>query len=76
MCDGKLVPSQIDDEHDANDEQGGRALDHIARFVRKHMAQQTEAGNPAAGYLRLAIVHDHDVISRLGTRLAGFEKSL
>ena len=40
------------------------------------MAQQTEAGNPAAGYLRLAIVHDHDVISRLGTRLAGFEKSL
>ena len=40
------------------------------------MAQQTEAGNPAAGYLRLAIVHDHDVISKLGTRLAGFEQSL
>jgi len=40
------------------------------------MAQQTEAGNPAAGYLRLALVHDHDVISRLGTRLAGFEQSL
>ena len=40
------------------------------------MAQETEAGNPAAGYLRLAIVHDHDVISRLGTRLADFEQSL
>ena len=40
------------------------------------MAQQTSAGNPAAGYLRLAIVHDHDVIRRLGTRLAGFEQSL
>ena len=40
------------------------------------MAQQTEEGNPGAGYLRLAIVHDHDLINRLGTRLAGFEQSL
>ena len=40
------------------------------------MAQKTKAGNPAAGYLRLAIVHDHDVISRLGIRLASFEQSL
>lgn len=40
------------------------------------MAHETESGNPAAGYLRLAIVHDHDVISRLGTRIANFEQSL
>ena len=40
------------------------------------MARQTEAGNPAAGYLRLAIVHDHDVITKLGERLANFEQSL
>ena len=40
------------------------------------MALHSEAGILAAGYLRLAIVHGHDVISRLGTRLAGFEKSL
>ena len=40
------------------------------------MAQHTEAGNPAAGYLRLAIVHGHDVVRRLGKRLAGFEQDL
>ena len=40
------------------------------------MAQHTEAGNPAAGYLRLAIVHDHEEIDKLGTRLAAFEQSL
>ena len=40
------------------------------------MAQQTQEGNPAAGYLRLAIVHKHDVIDRLGARLANFEQSL
>ncbi|EHI48336.1 aspartate/tyrosine/aromatic aminotransferase [SAR116 cluster alpha proteobacterium HIMB100] len=40
------------------------------------MAKQTEQGNPAAGYLRLAIVHDHDKIDELGQRLARFESSL
>ena len=30
------------------------------------MAQKTEAGNPAAGYLRLAIVHGHDIIRGWG----------
>ena len=40
------------------------------------MAKQTADGNPAAGYLRLAIVHDHDTVDELGQRLARFESSL
>ena len=40
------------------------------------MAEQTDDGNPAAGYLRLAIVHDHDKVDELGQRLARFESSL
>ncbi len=40
------------------------------------MAKQTDDGNPAAGYLRLAIVHDHKIVDELGQRLARFESSL
>ena len=40
------------------------------------MAENTADGNPAAGYVRMAIVHDHDVVNELGQRLARFECSL
>jgi len=40
------------------------------------MAEKTADGNPAAGYVRMAIVHDHDVVNELGQRLARFECSL
>lgn len=37
------------------------------------MASPTPHGNPGAGYVRLAIVHDHATISRLAERLAEME---
>ena len=37
------------------------------------MASPTSHGNPGAGYVRLAIVHDHATISRLAERLAEME---
>ena len=39
------------------------------------MATETKQGNPGAGYVRMAIVHDHDTITRLATRLAELERS-
>ncbi len=39
------------------------------------MASDTPEGNPGAGYIRMAIVHDHDTISSLAKRLALVEAS-
>lgn len=36
----------------------------------RFMAAETRAGNPGAGYIRLALVHDHDVIKEALHRLA------
>lgn len=36
------------------------------------MAVPTEAGHPGAGFVRLAIVHPHDIIKDLAIRLSHF----
>lgn len=36
----------------------------------RYMAAQTKAGNPGAGYVRLALVHDHDIIEQALHRIA------
>lgn len=41
----------------------------------RYMAADTDVGNPGAGYIRVALVHDHDVIAEALHRMAPFLKA-